>query len=135
MSRALIRAALESRLATWAAARVPSLPIAWENAKAAPTLPYLRVNLLPASTTAPDLAALSRTYRGVFQITVVAPIDIGPALADAIVGELETLFPAALTLTQSGLSIQITDPASAAPALQDDDSYRVPVSLLYRADA
>lgn len=134
MSRALIRAALESRVATWAAARVPSLPIAWENAKAAPALPYLRVNLLAATTDVPDLAGVARTYRGLLQVTVVAAIDTGPGAADGIVGELEALFPANLSLASGGITVRTVGAASAAPALQDDTSYRIPVSIPYRAD-
>jgi len=134
VSRALIRAALESRLATWAAARTPVLAIAWENV-AAPSAPlYLRANLLPATTTSDTLDGAHRAYRGLLQVMVVAPIGAGPAVADAIAGELEALFPVNLRLPQGGLAVHITNPASAAPALQDDTSYRVPVSIPYRVD-
>lgn len=50
MSNKLCRQAIETRLATWAAARVPALPIAFENAPFTPVTgaTYLRAFLLPA---------------------------------------------------------------------------------------
>lgn len=134
MSQKLVRAALESRLATWAAARVPALPIAWENVAAGQALPYLRVNLLPARTTADTLDGAHRAYRGVFQVSVVTPIGAGPALAETIAAEIADLFPVNLRLPSGVLTVQVTSPASAAPALQHEHDFTVPVSLTYRAD-
>ena len=134
MSLSLVRSAFESRLAIWAAARTPALPIVWENAKASPALPYLRALLLPAPTTSETLDGLHRAYRGVFQVSVVAPIDGGPGVASGIADELAALFPMDLRLPSGVLTVQVTRPASAAPALQHESDYTVPVSLSYRAD-
>lgn len=134
MSQVLIRAALEARLSIWAAARTPALPIAWENTKAAPPLPYLRVAFLPARTTSDTLDGVHRAFRGVFQINVVAPIDAGPGLASGIADEIAALYPVNLRLPNGVITVQVTTPASAAPALQHDSDFTVPVSLTYRAD-
>lgn len=134
MSQALVRAAFESRLATWAAARSPALPIAWENAKAAPALPYLRVALLPAPTVSQTLDGLHRAYRGVFQILIVAPLDVGPGAAEGIAAEIAALFPMNLRIASGVLTVQTTSPASPAPALQHASDFTVPVSIAYRAD-
>lgn len=133
MSQKAVRAALEARLAAWAAARVPALPIAWENTAAPSAMPYLRVNLLPASTRSDTLDGAHRAFSGVLQAMAVVSPGQGPAVAETIAAELDALFPAALVLTGPP-AIQITEPASTAPALQDDESYRVPVSIRYRAD-
>lgn len=134
MSQKLIRAALESRLATWAAARSAALPIVWENAKAAPGLPHLRVHLLPAPTTSDTLDGAHRAYRGVFQVSVVGPIDAGPGTTEAIADEIAALYPMNLRLPNGAITVQVTSPASPAPALQRAADYTVPVSLRYRAD-
>lgn len=134
MSLRLVRAALEGRLAAWASARTPALAITWENAKAGATAPYLRAFLLPANTTSDTLDGAHRAYRGVFQVNVVAPVDAGPGWADGIADEIAALFPVNLRLPSGSLTVQVTTPASAAPALQRDTDYTVPVSLTYRAD-
>lgn len=71
---------------------------------------------------------------GVFQVSVVRPINTGPGLALDIAAELNTLFPVNGRYTSGSLTVQVTSPASAAPAQQDASSYIVPVSFGYRAD-
>ncbi|MGY3265801.1 phage tail terminator-like protein [Lysobacter sp. HA35] len=134
MSNALVRAALETRLATWAAARTPALPVAFENAKAGPALPYLRVNLLRATTTSATLDGAHRAYRGLLQVSIVAPIDAGPGVAEGIADEIAALFPVNQAMTASGLTVRTIGPASVAPALQHESDYTVPVSIPYRTD-
>lgn len=135
MSQRLIRAAYEGRLNTWAAARTPALSIAWQNKPFTPVTgtAYLRAFLLPATTNAPDLAGSLRTYSGVFQINVVAPLNTGPGSAEGIAEELAALFVMNARLTNT-VTVQQVTPCSIAPALQDDTNYTVPVSFQYRAD-
>lgn len=134
MSNTLVRAALETRLSTWAAARSPALPIAWENAKASSALPYLRVNVLPATTTSQTLDGTHRAYRGVLQVSIVTAIDVGPGAAMGIADEIAALFPVNQACTSGGLTVRTTAPASVAPALQHESDYTVPVSIPYRTD-
>lgn len=136
MSQATVRVILESRLATWAAARSPALAVSYENVPADPAVSAttLRAFLLPAPTTSEDLAGAHRAYRGVFQVSVIAPINAGPGAAVGIADELAALFALNGRYTSGSVTVQITAPAAVAPALQEPDAYIVPVSIAYRAD-
>lgn len=136
MSAKRIRALYEGRLKTWAAARVPALPVSYENVPYTPTTgsTYLKCFLLPATTTSEDLAGALTTYRGVFQVSVCAPINKGAGAALGIADELAALFVVNARLTATGFTVQQITPCSVAPALQDDTHYIVPVSFTYRAD-
>jgi hypothetical protein len=134
VSQKLIRAAYELRLKNWADARSPALSVAWENQPFTPPAgAYLKASLLPATTTSDDLAGTLRTYRGVFQVSVVSPINVGPGAAYGIADELAALFVMNARLTNT-VTVQQVTPCSIAPALQDATSYIVPVSFQYRCD-
>lgn len=137
MSQKKCRQAYEGRLATWAAARSPALRIQYENVPFTPVTgeTYLKAYLLPATTTSEDLAGDLTTYRGVFQVSVVAPINAGPGVANGIADEIAAQFYTNLTLTLTGFMVQQITPCSVAPALQDESHYIVPVSFEYRADS
>ena len=136
MSTKAIRAALEGRLSTWAAARSPVLRVAYENVLFDPASgeTYLAAFLLPAPTRSQDLAGAHRGYRGVFQVNVVSPINVGSGAADGIAAELDALFPVDGRYTSGGVTVQIIGAASVGPAMPDPESYSVPVSITYRAD-
>lgn len=135
MSNKLCRQAIETRLNTWAGTCTPALPVAWENVPLAqPTTTYLRAFLLPANTAGIDLAGAGRTYTGIYQITVVAPINTGPGPAEAVADEIAALFPLNLRLSVAGLTLQVIKPVTAAQGMQDGDRYTVPVYFTYRAD-
>lgn len=136
MSNKRIRALYEGRLKTWAGARAPALRVAYQNAPFTPVTgeTYLKAILLPADTSSDDLAGALRTYRGVFQVSVVAPISTGPGAAETIADELAVLFVHNARLTASGFTVQQITPATQAAALPDDSTYTVPVSFQYRAD-
>lgn len=135
MSNKRCRQAIETRLAAWAAARSPALPIAWENVPfTQPTGAYLRAFLLPANTTGPDIAGAARTYRGVYQVSVVAPLNAGPGAAEGIADEIAALFQLNQLLPVTGLTLQVITPVTAAQGAQDATNYVVPVSFGYRAD-
>jgi hypothetical protein len=137
VSQKRIRAAYESRLATWAAARSTPLRVAWENAVFVPAAgeTYLRANLLPADTAGLDLAGAVTTWRGVFQVLVVAPVGVGSGAAAGIADEVAAQFTNNLRLTVSGLTVQQITPPRIAPALSGESTYTIPVSWQYRADA
>lgn len=136
MSNASVRAALESRLSTWAAARVPALSVVWQNVPADPLqgTTYLRAFLLPAPTQSDDLEGLHRARLGVFQVSIVLPISVGPGAADGIADELNTLFPVNGRYTSGSVTTQIITPASPSQGFQDEATFIVPVSIGYRAD-
>lgn len=136
MSQKLCRQAYEARLKTWADARSPALRVAFENAAFTPIADetYLKASLLPARTDSEDLAGEHRAYRGVFQVSVYAPINKGPGAAESVADELAALFVLNARLTAGAITVQQITPASVAPALQFDSNYVVPVSFEYRAD-
>lgn len=132
MSQAIIRAALEGRLKTWADAE--PVTVAWENVEFnPPTSAYLRANLLPNDTEMRDLQGRHRGYIGIFQVSIVLPIGVGAAAASGWITELDTLFSTETPITVGSVRIYITRPMSAAPALQDEGRYIVPVSCEYRS--
>lgn len=138
MTMPRIRQLLETRLNTWAAARNPALPIAWQNKTFDPPSSgsYLRAFILPAPTDSDDLKGDHRKYTGVFQVSVVAPRDTGPGAAESIAEEIAALFPMSQTLTiaSPAFSLQMTSPMQIARGIDDADKHVVPVSAQYRAD-
>lgn len=133
MSNTKIRAGFESPLATWAAAQSPPIPIAYENKTfTPPTARYIRAFLLPAQTDSVDLQGAHRSYRGVFQVSLYMPTGTGAGAAELLVMAICALYP--IRIASSGLSIVLTRPMAARPAISDPDRYIVPIDCAYRAD-
>lgn len=136
MSNKIIRAALESRLKTWAQAQSPPIPIAYQNVAFTPPSQarYLRAFLLPAETRSEDVPGETRTYMGIFQVSICIPDGAGAGAAETILADLETLFPVALRIESAGVSINIPRPVSASPAMNEPGLFVLPASIRYRAD-
>ena len=135
MSQSRIRKIFETRLATWAAARVPPLPVLWENVRVVtePTGEHLRAYVMPASTLSPYLAGEGRTFIGIFQVSIFTPAGAGPKRGEEIAAALDALFPCNDSFTDvGGLSVQVMTPVSASPAMQDDDFSMVAASFRYQ---
>lgn len=134
MSTPKIRNLLEARLKTYADAN--SLQVAWQNVPfTPPATTYLRAFVLPANNGSETLEGEHIAYSGVFQVNVVAPINSGPAAAESIAEGVQFHFPNNLRLTGGSLVPQIVGPPSIATALQNPESFVIPVSIRYRADA
>lgn len=134
MSQKIVRAGLEKKLATWAAAQSPVLTVAWENvAFTSPAGPYIRAFLLPETTLSQTLDKVHRRYAGILQVNLVMPINGGASPAETLLASLLTAFTPATSFTESSVRIYITDPASAAPALTETNRFIVPVSIPYEA--
>lgn len=134
MSQATIRAAFETRLKTWADAQVPPIPVAFENvAFTPPSGTYLRVFILPATTTSETMDTVHRGYKGVVQVTIVVDLNAGSQKAQQIAQALDSLFPMP-GFNYSGLRINMTSPMSLRNAQSEDDRYAYPVSGNYRVD-
>ena len=134
MSDQLIRSLFEGRLKTWAAARAPALPVAWENVGFTPPAGvYLQAFLLRGATTSRDLAGDNRNRVGVFQISINCPAGNGPGAGESIAAELDALFPMNLRLTSGIFAVQQLSPLRLwAP--DSADRYVLPVDFEYRAD-
>lgn len=112
-----------------------SLPIVYENIEATPNDEiYLKSNILPAITTSFDLESESRIYRGVYQVSVVAPINTGKLRSQQIVESIIKHFPPNLELMRGSLALYINSVPSAYPAITDKTTYTIPISMNYRAD-
>ncbi len=115
MSLALVRAAFEVRLAAWAAAQSPAIPVAYQlKTFTPPTTRYVRAWLLPAPTNSVDITGLHREYKGVFQVDICTPADgQGTGAANALAASLDAYFPLTGPMTQGSIKVYVTAPMSA----------------------
>ena len=130
----VIRSELETRLAAFAAAQSPPLPVAWEGIPfTKPTTGgYLEPFLISASTVNPDVAAKRSREVGVFQVNIYFPDGTGSAPCSNVAIALISAFP---VVPKTGL-VSIEQTPNAARALLDTSGWRVvPVSIKYRYEA
>ena len=134
MSKAIVRAAFELRLSTWAATQ--GLPLAFEAAPYTPTTgqSYLRGLLVPAPTQDPSLGAIHRRYVGDYQVSIYTPDGAGPGASQAIEAGIEALFPRGLGMTQAGHVIANERPPWPTTLVPRDGWIHTPVSIRYRLD-
>ena len=133
MSDKTIRAALEGRLATWAATQ--SLTVQYQNVPISqPATTYLRAWFMPAIRGSKDLAGLHVLYAGIFQIDVVGVENVGTGAVATIVENIAAQFPNNLSISSSGLTIRVTKPASPRIGEYEQGRYVVKVSIPYRCD-
>lgn len=136
MSNKLIRQLFESRLNTWAKARVPVLRVAFQDVDFTPVAneTYLSCFLLPATTDSEDLQGVHKVFRGTWQVSIVKPRGGGLGAASGIEDELVALFPNNLKLNSGAFSVFVRSPLSAAPPIIDTPNTTLPLSCSYRAD-
>jgi hypothetical protein len=137
MSDRIIRSLFEARLKAWADARLPKLPIAYEDVSFAPPADgsaYLKAFLLPGNTDSEDLEGKHTSYRGVFQISVVTATGSGRGAAGLIAEDIAMLFPNNLALTKADFTVYVRSPMATAAALQGETTSSLPLSFQYRAD-
>lgn len=135
MSDALVRAAFESRIAAWAAAQVPPIPVSYQNVTFTPPAGrYARCWVLPVPTQAETFDGLGRLRRGIFQVDLCMPIGAGPGAANTLAASLDVAFPLTGPMAQGGINIYLLTPLSQASGMQEPDHYVVPVSTEYRSD-
>ena len=133
MSDINIRGLLESRLATWAATQ--SLQIAFENqAFTPPNGMYLKAYMLPATTKVISLKGDLHVWKGLFQVTVVEPQQVGAGSTGQIAKALQALFPVNLVLTDSVVKVQVMTPLSVLVPVPSAGQYHLPTRFEYRAD-
>lgn len=130
MTVALIRKALETRLA----AVMPAASCAFENTTFTPAagVTYQRSNLLPNT---PDDAQIgSRVYfeRGVYQVTVCAPMGSGPAACEARAQLVKDAFKRGTSLVEGAVTVIIMNAPSVSSAMIDGDRYCIPISMRYQ---
>lgn len=132
MSIRSVRIALESRLQ----ALDTDFETAFENVTfkpSNPAEPYQEVRLLPNE---PDNAAVGGAYyreRGIFQVTLMYPLQVGVADAETKAKAVRDHFPRGLRLTQDGTTITVDATPTIGPGFRDNDRWRIPVSVNYHA--
>ena len=131
-----IREAFETRIAAYAAAHTPALPVAWENTSYTPSplVAYLHCAMLPAPTVNPALGTKFDRLVGFYAINVYGIQDQGPAAAEAVADDLIALFPRG-GMVQNGKLINIDKTSSRTQGLNDINGFFfIPVRIQYRQD-
>lgn len=95
MSTPIIRAALETRLANWAAAQVPAIPVSYQNVSfTKPTSGlFLECILIPNVTLDREVTGAKHTRYGLFQVNCWGPQGTGMRAAEALAESVATLYP------------------------------------------
>lgn len=110
---------------------------AWENMYfpvQANRVPYQKVQLMPAR---PDDVTMGRGYRreiGIFQVTLVYPLQLGTGDAYARAELIRSTFPRGASFTNSGIVVHIDKTPEIMGAMINDEAYMLPVRVYYYAD-
>lgn len=134
MSIPTIRAALESRLKTWADAQNPVVKIAFQGVGfQKPSTPFLECFLIPNVAMHRDVAATHERHLGFFQVNCWAPSGSGMGQAEALAQSIKALYP---VMPKTG-SVSIESPPKIDKALVDSTEawVIVPVLITYRFEA
>lgn len=131
MSLAEVRIALESKLN----AITPALATEWENVPYIPVTgtPYQKVWLLPAEPDNPTMGDDFYREQGVFQITLMYPLQIGPAAAIARAELIRTAFKRGTSMTSGAVTVIVNKTPEIGIARVDNDRWAVPVKARWFA--
>lgn len=93
---------------------------------------YLEARFLPNTTQSPFLSLNDpNEYKGILQVTVCVPSATGEIYPRELTGNIIRHFQRGLKLWCSSMKILIDRQPSTAPALQDADRIRIPISISY----
>ena len=113
----------------------PTMPIAWENVKYTPTVgtTYFRVWMLPAES---DVLTLGQDpwveRKGVFQVSIFAPIGIGFGAPKTKATEVIAIFKPNTSFVYNGLTVIIDKAWASSGRNEDNGWYHIPVNVRYR---
>lgn len=133
-----IEAALFARAASLPAVLgIPSTAIAWPNVTMSPKpATYLRVTHVPNKNRRLLISSGGPHERkGILQIDVFTPLDLGASGATEISGKVATHFATDGCMVKSGIVVMVTEAASVGPSFAGDTHWQVPISILYRTFA
>lgn len=137
-AEASILAALNAQLASLVFS--PAIPVSYPNISfppptASPTAKYLRVTHLPADTFAASISSSdSNVYAGLYQVDVFVGNGAGEPAATAIAEQIIAKFKRGTRLTKNNFTIEIQDPPSRLPYVQDAETqawWMLPVRVAY----
>lgn len=131
MSMVIIRRALEKKLAALSS----NIAIAYENVAYTPITgtPYQRAELLPNSPDNSIQGSSVYIERGIFQITAMYPTGAGTAAAGTHAQNVRSHYKRGTSMTESGITVLITNTPKISPAIIDGDRYCIPISIPFQA--
>lgn len=127
-----LRSEIESRLASFAAAQVPPIPIALENRKF--TKPsggyYLEVHFLNSTPISNNLSASGVRLYGFFQISCYGPLAEGTGAIEDLAQKIVDLYP---VIPKVG-TVSIEKPLSTAQGFPMDNFFCIPITGKFRVE-
>lgn len=106
------------------------LNIAWPNVEFNEVPPYIAIHPLPAITIPVDIKN-GDMHIGTIQVSVTYPAGNGIITATEKAGEVITLFPRNLIITEGTTQIKINRSGWQSPHIQEADEVMIPVSIPY----
>jgi hypothetical protein len=131
MSIVKVRAALETALNGMS----PAVITAWENNAFTPpasTVAYQKAFVLTAEPDNPEYGS-SYFEQGIFQVTLLFPLQTGTAAAAARAELLRTTFKRGASFINSGVTVNITRTPEVSSGTVDGDRWAQPVKIRFSA--
>lgn len=138
MSHARIRRLFERRLTDYCTLK--GFDISVENATLTPTAKkvFIKSHLLPADTFTDTLGGDHKAFIGLYQMGIAIPLQKGVGASDAIIQELQDLFPVYSLVEDVGsldnFKVQVMSPITLLMGRSEESVYYIPVRFEYRAD-
>lgn len=131
MSIVSVRAALETKLN----GMTPALQTVWENIPYIPVAgtPYQQAWLLPASPENPTLGDNFYREQGIFQISLMYPLQGGTATAAARAELIRTTFKRGTSMVSGSVTVRIDRTPEISPGRVDGDRFSIPVKIRWFA--
>lgn len=107
---------------------------AWPNIAFTPPVigPYVEIRNLPNGNERMFIRGNDpHRYLGILQLTVVAPLNEGPSIAEALAGQTAEEFPADLVVYSDGIRVQIQKAPDVMGAFRTEVSWNTVVSIRY----
>lgn len=129
-----VRSELEVRLAAFAAAQSPAIPVSYQSVpftKPASS-PFMECFIVSASTITTTVDARRQRERGNFQVNLWWPSGVGAGKVEALAKSLALAFP---VIPKQG-TVSIEDSANVRNLILDQAGWIIaPVSIPYRAES
>lgn len=117
-----------------AMALTDSPPIAWPNVSFSPAGLHLRVAHLPNRNERIFAKGAAPHFRqGFLQVTIVSPLNEGPASTTVLAGEVAQHFPADLSLYSYGIRVRVQSAPEVSSARAEDAYWEAAVLIRYEA--
>jgi Bacteriophage related domain of unknown function len=132
MSIVKIRAALETALA----AVNPAISIAYENTAFVPAIgvPYCKLFLLMAPPDNPTMGDGYHLERGIFQITLMYPLQSGSLDAATQAEVLKATFKRGSSLSNGGVTVKVLSSPATGSAQIDGERFALPIKVSWSAE-